>query len=108
MIIFETYSQEMAACLLGSGGGEHEVEVTGEVGAFSAFFFLQIDDEGGFAGPWVLRDVFISLEIDLGDQSLMAAGLGHIMNMRGADLRAGLVGCWLDGFVFVVPGFIGQ
>ena len=107
MIIFETYSQGMAVCLSGSSRGEHEVEAAGEVGAFSTFFFLQINDEGRFAGPRILGDVFVSLEIDLGDQSLMAAGLGHVMNMRGADLRAGLVGCWLDGFVFVVPSFIG-
>ena len=46
MVIFETYSQGMAGYMSGSGGGEHEVEVAGEVGAFSAFFFLQIDDEG--------------------------------------------------------------
>ena len=107
MIIFETYSQGVVVCVSGTDGGEHEVEVAGEVGAFSAFFFLQIDDEGGFAGPPVLGDVFVSLEIDLGDQSLMATGLGHVMNMRGADLRTGLVGCWLDGFVFVVSSFIG-
>ena len=107
MIIFETYSQGVVGCLSGSGRGEHEVEAAGEVGAFGAFFFLQIDDEGGFAGPRVLGDVFVSLEIDLGDQSLMAAGLGHVMNMRRADLRTGLVGCWLDGFVFVVSSFIG-
>ena len=93
MIIFETYSQGVVGCLSGSGRGEHEVEAAGEVGAFGAFFFLQINSERRFAGPRILGDVFVSLEIDLGDQSLMATGLGHVMNMRGADLRAGLVGC---------------
>ena len=107
MIIFETSSQGVAGCLSGSGGGEHEVEAAGEVGAFGAFFFLQINSERRFAGPRILGDVSVSLEIDLGDQSLMAAGLGHVVNMRGADLRTGLVGCWLDGFVFVVSSFIG-
>ena len=81
MIIFETYSQGMGDCLSGSGRGEHEVEAAGEVGAFGAFFFLQINDERRFAGPRILCDVFVSLEIDLGDQSLMSGGLSHVVNM---------------------------
>ena len=108
MNIFETYSQGMAVCLLGSGGGEHEVEVAGEVGAFSAFFFLQIDDEGGFAGPWVSGDVWVALEVALGDEAGVTSGLGHVVDVRGAGGVAHAVGGGLDGFVFVAAGFVGE
>ena len=51
----------------GAGGGEDEVETALEIGAVFVFCCLQGDDEGGLGGPGVLGDVFVALEIALGD-----------------------------------------